>query len=32
MTAQEKQDLIAFFNTLTDDVVTADPKFSDPFD
>jgi len=31
MTAQEKQDLIAFFNTLTDSEITTDPKFSDPF-
>jgi cytochrome c peroxidase len=31
MTAQEKQDLIAFFHTLSDSEITTDPKFSDPF-
>ena len=28
---EEKAALVAFLNTLTDDVVTNDPKFSDPF-
>ena len=31
MSPEQKQDLIAFFHTLTDPVITADPKFSDPF-
>jgi cytochrome c peroxidase len=31
MTPQEKQDLISFFHTLTDSVISSDPKFSDPF-
>ena len=31
MTPQQKQDLIAFFHTLTDSEITTDPKFSDPF-
>lgn len=29
--AQDKADLIAFLNTLTDDQITTDKKFSDPF-
>jgi cytochrome c peroxidase len=28
---QDKQDLIAFLNTLTDETVLTDPKFSSPF-
>jgi cytochrome c peroxidase len=31
MTAYEKQALIAFLNTLTDQTFVNDPKFSDPF-
>jgi cytochrome c peroxidase len=31
LTNQDKTDLIAFLNTLTDNVVIADAKFSDPF-
>ncbi len=31
MTEQEKADLEAFLNTLTDDTFATDPKFSDPF-
>ena len=31
MTAQEKQQLIAFLNSLTDVTITTDPKFSNPF-
>ena len=31
MTAYERQALIAFFNTLTDQSFITDPKFSDPF-
>jgi cytochrome c peroxidase len=30
-TPDEKAALVAFLNTLTDDLVTNDPKFSDPF-
>jgi cytochrome c peroxidase len=29
--ANDKEDLIAFLNTLTDDHLLTDPKFSDPF-
>lgn len=31
ITAEEKADMIAFLNTLTDMSMTTDPKFSDPF-
>jgi cytochrome c peroxidase len=31
MTAQQKSDLVAFLNTLTDNDFITDPKFSDPF-
>jgi cytochrome c peroxidase len=31
MTAQQKSDLVAFLNTLTDYEFLSDPKFSDPF-
>lgn len=31
MTAEEKQAIIAFLHTLTDEVLTTHPKFSDPF-
>ena len=31
MTAQEKQQLIAFLNSLTDVTITTDPKFSNPY-
>ena len=31
MTAQEKQQMIAFLNSLTDATVIADPKFSNPY-
>ncbi len=30
-TSQDKADLIAFLNTLSDDQITSDKKFSDPF-
>ncbi len=29
---QEKADLVAFLNTLTDETLISDPKFSDPFE
>lgn len=32
MTEQEKKDIIAFLNTLTDHTYINDPKFSDPFE
>ena len=31
MTTQQKSDLVAFLNTLTDNSFISDPKFSDPF-
>lgn len=31
LSEQDKQDLIAFLKTLTDDAFLTDPKFSDPF-
>ncbi len=31
ITEEEKKDMIAFLNTLTDMTMTSDPKFSDPF-
>jgi cytochrome c peroxidase len=31
MTNQQKEDLVAFLKTLTDDQLMFDPKFSDPF-
>ena len=31
MTAQEKTDVVNFLKTLTDNSITTDPKFSDPF-
>ena len=31
MTSQQKSDLVAFLNTLTDNDFISDPKFSDPF-
>jgi cytochrome c peroxidase len=31
MTQQEKNAMVAFLLTLTDDAIAADPKFSDPF-
>lgn len=31
LNAQEKADLVAFLETLTDETFLADPKFSDPF-
>lgn len=31
MTAQQKSDLVAFLNTLTDNSFVSDPKFADPF-
>lgn len=31
MTAQEKTDVVNFLKTLTDNSITNDPKFSDPF-
>lgn len=31
LTPQERRDLIAFLESLTDQKVTADPRFSDPF-
>jgi cytochrome c peroxidase len=31
LTEQDKEDLEAFLNSLTDDAFLADPKLSDPF-
>ncbi len=31
MTSQQKSDLVAFLNTLTDNSFVSDPKFADPF-
>ena len=32
ITDQDKKDIIGFLNTLTDEQMLSDPKFSDPFD
>ena len=31
LTAQDKADIIAFLNTLTDETLATDSRFSDPF-
>jgi hypothetical protein len=31
MTNQQTSDMVAFLNTLTDQITVSDPKFSDPF-
>ncbi|MGC2167257.1 MAG: di-heme enzyme, partial [Gallionella sp.] len=31
LTAQNKKDLIAFLNTLTDEAFLSNPRFTDPF-
>jgi cytochrome c peroxidase len=31
LTQQDREDLIAFLKSLTDDMVIHDPRFADPF-